>query len=483
MAIFSRIGNYLSLIKFSHTIFALPFALLGFFLAVLDAGSLQLRELLLVILCMVFARSAAMAFNRWQDRDIDGKNPRTAVREIPAGVISSRAALGFIVLNCGLFILCAGLLNPLCLWLSPVALLVILGYSYTKRFTYLCHFVLGLGLALAPVGAYLAVTAQWALLPVLYGVVVLLWVAGFDIIYALQDEGFDREEALFSIPVRLGTVNALRLGRLLHLVCASVLIGALVYQGLGRLASGEERSLCRRQIVAGLFYALVKFLPQDQRKLPTLTSYSVHPSDHPVLPSMRLGLLTLVLFLTCSLAAQSYKSRIHYKVKLGDTVQLHQLILLDYTKLLGTALEIDEKNIRFKVRSAAEVSVIPTSKLRFLGVFRAEQPSSGRRGANGPAIGFTDLTYEPTALPYGTKAELKVINLIYATTEWSLNENYQIGVGLAGPLGVLLTQRARWSLSPVLHVGVSNKMMYVPLVQAFEERLAFLVHRSHDGPR
>ena len=230
MAILSRIGKYLSLVKFSHTIFALPFALLGFFLAVLDDGTLHLRELLLVVLCMVFARSAAMAFNRWQDRDIDGKNPRTAVREIPAGVISSRAALGFIFLNCGLFVLCAGLLNPLCLWLSPVALLVILGYSYTKRFTYLCHFVLGLGLALAPIGAYLAVTAQWALLPVLYGVVVLLWVSGFDIIYALQDEGFDREEDLFSIPVRLGTVNALRLGRLLHLLCASVLVGALVYQ-------------------------------------------------------------------------------------------------------------------------------------------------------------------------------------------------------------------------------------------------------------
>lgn len=231
MAIISRIGNYLSLIKFSHTIFALPFALLGFFLAVLDDGTLHLRELLLVILCMIFARSAAMAFNRWQDRDIDGKNPRTAVREIPAGVISSRAALGFIFLNCGLFILCAGLLNTLCLWLSPVALLVILGYSYTKRFTYLCHFVLGLGLALAPVGAYLAVTAEWAVLPVLYGLVVLLWVAGFDIIYALQDEGFDREEDLFSIPVRLGTVNALKLGRLLHLCCASVLVYALVYQG------------------------------------------------------------------------------------------------------------------------------------------------------------------------------------------------------------------------------------------------------------
>lgn len=230
MAILSRIGNYLSLIKFSHTIFALPFALLGFFLAVLDAGELELQDLLLVVLCMVFARSAAMAFNRWQDRDIDGKNPRTAVREIPAGVISSRAALGFIFLNCGLFILCAWLLNPLCFWLSPVALLVILGYSYTKRFTYLCHFVLGLGLALAPVGAYLAVTAQWALLPVLYGAVVLLWVAGFDIIYALQDEGFDREEELFSIPVRLGTRNALRLGRALHFLCATVLVVALVYQ-------------------------------------------------------------------------------------------------------------------------------------------------------------------------------------------------------------------------------------------------------------
>ncbi len=230
MALLSRVTDFLSLIKFSHTIFALPFALLGFFLAVLDAGTLRWQQLVLVVLCMIFARSAAMAFNRWQDRDIDVKNPRTAVREIPAGVISSRSALGFIFLNAALFILCAGLLNPLCLALSPIALLVILGYSYTKRFTYLCHFVLGLGLALAPVGAYLAVTATWALLPVLYGLVVLLWVAGFDIIYALQDEGFDREEELYSIPVRLGTVNALRLGRLLHLVCAATLVFALRYQ-------------------------------------------------------------------------------------------------------------------------------------------------------------------------------------------------------------------------------------------------------------
>lgn len=230
MSVFRRFGNFLSLVKFSHTIFALPFALLGFFLAVLDVGSWEVRQLFLVILCMVFARSAAMAFNRWQDRDIDGKNPRTAVREIPAGKISSRSALAFVIINCVLFMVAAGMLNALCLYLSPVALLVILGYSYTKRFTYLCHFVLGLGLALAPVGAYVAVTAQFALLPVLYGLVVLLWVSGFDIIYALQDEDFDRDEDLFSIPVRLGTVRALRLGRILHFLCGGLLVYALTLQ-------------------------------------------------------------------------------------------------------------------------------------------------------------------------------------------------------------------------------------------------------------
>jgi 4-hydroxybenzoate polyprenyltransferase len=230
MSAFSRFGNFLSLVKFSHTIFALPFALLGFFLAVLDAGTWAWYQLGLVVLCMVFARSAAMAFNRWQDRDIDGKNPRTAVREIPAGTISSRSALAFVIINCLLFIASAGLLNTTCLYLSPVALLVILGYSYTKRFTYLCHFVLGLGLALAPIGAYLAVTAEWATLPVLYGLVVLLWVSGFDIIYALQDEAFDRKEELYSIPVQLGTVNALRLGRILHLTCAGILMYALTLQ-------------------------------------------------------------------------------------------------------------------------------------------------------------------------------------------------------------------------------------------------------------
>ncbi len=168
--------SYLSLIKFSHTVFALPFALLGFFLATLETGKgFSWQLLVLVVLCMVFARSAAMAFNRYLDRDIDGKNPRTATREIPAGVISARAALFFVIVNSLLFIATTWFINFLCFALSPIALLIILGYSYTKRFTYLCHFVLGLGLALAPVGAYLAVSGRFDLIPVLYAAAVLLY--------------------------------------------------------------------------------------------------------------------------------------------------------------------------------------------------------------------------------------------------------------------------------------------------------------------
>lgn len=217
--------DYLSLIKFSHTIFALPFALLGFFLATLESGrGLSGRLFLLVLLCMVFARSAAMAFNRYLDRDIDVQNPRTASREIPAGVISPRAALAFVLLNSLLFIATTWFINPICFFLSPVALLVTLGYSYTKRFTFLCHFVLGLGLSLAPAGAYLAVQGQFALLPVLYSAAVLLWVSGFDIIYALQDDDFDRSLQLYSVPVALGRNGALRLSSILHLACAGIIL-------------------------------------------------------------------------------------------------------------------------------------------------------------------------------------------------------------------------------------------------------------------
>ncbi len=190
--------NYLSLIKFSHTIFALPFAIIGFFLAI-NTSSVTINWLILVyvVLCMIFARSAAMAFNRYIDRKIDLANPRTAeVREIPNGTISSKNALIFVIVNCILFIGTTYLINPLCFYLSPVALAVVLGYSLTKRFTALCHLVLGLGLSLAPIGAYLAVTGQFDWLPLFFSFSVLFWVSGFDIIYALQDEEFDKEQKL-----------------------------------------------------------------------------------------------------------------------------------------------------------------------------------------------------------------------------------------------------------------------------------------------
>jgi len=217
--------NYLSLIKFSHTIFALPFALLGFFLAsrLLDL-SFSWRLFALVLLCMVFARSAAMAFNRFLDRDIDAQNPRTAKREIPAGVISPRSALLFVIANSLLFIGITWLINPLCFVLSPVALLIVLGYSYTKRFTFLCHFILGLGLALAPIGAYLAAGGGFDMLPILYSIIVLLWVSGFDIIYALQDVEFDQDQQLYSVPTWLGRPRALQLSNVLHTLCGFLVL-------------------------------------------------------------------------------------------------------------------------------------------------------------------------------------------------------------------------------------------------------------------
>jgi 4-hydroxybenzoate polyprenyltransferase len=222
--IIAKISNYLSLVKFSHTIFALPFALLGFALATIhNPEPLSVRLLLLVLACMLFARNAAMSFNRWADRDIDSANPRTVGREIPAKKIRHQSVLVFSVANSALFIVAAWYINPLCFYLSPVALLVILGYSLAKRFTALSHFILGLGLALAPTGAYLAVTGQFDWIPVLISISVLCWVSGFDIIYALQDDDFDREYHLRSVPVWLGRKNALLLSLVLHIITAALL--------------------------------------------------------------------------------------------------------------------------------------------------------------------------------------------------------------------------------------------------------------------
>lgn len=229
-------SNYLSLVKFSHTIFALPFALIGFFLAVKNENfGFDFTLFVKMLLCMVFARSAAMAFNRFADRYFDKLNPRTATREIPAGIIKEKNAVFFIIANSILFVVTTFFINKLCFFLSPVALLVILGYSYTKRFTPLCHLVLGLGLSLAPIGAYLAVTNQFALEPLLFSFVVLFWVSGFDIIYALQDEGFDKSQQLKSIPVYLGAKNALRLSVGLHVLTAFVIVAAGLLGNFGIL--------------------------------------------------------------------------------------------------------------------------------------------------------------------------------------------------------------------------------------------------------
>ncbi|MDI9366029.1 MAG: UbiA-like polyprenyltransferase [Flavobacterium sp.] len=260
----SKVKNYLSLVKFSHTIFAMPFALIGFSLGIKNIITLPhypitplshyhitplshypitplshyhitslshypIATLALVLICMISARSAAMAFNRYLDRSFDAKNPRTAIREIPAGIISANSALRFVILSSVIFILATFFINTICFALSPVALFVILFYSYTKRFTALCHLVLGLGLSLAPIGAYLAVTGKFDLLPILFSLSVIFWVSGFDIIFALQDVEFDQSQQLYSIPAVLGKGKALRVSEILHVVSAACVIAAGFY--------------------------------------------------------------------------------------------------------------------------------------------------------------------------------------------------------------------------------------------------------------
>ncbi len=222
---------YFSLIKFAHTVFALPFAFLSFFLGMkMENQAFSWKLILLILACMIFARSAAMAFNRYVDRKIDAENARTSVREIPSGIISPSSALWFVILMSGAFIFTTYFINQVVFFLSPVALLIVLGYSYTKRITWLCHFVLGISLGLAPVGAFLAVTGHISLLPVLYGLMVMLWVSGFDILYALQDENFDREHHLHSVPSVFGKQKAKKIAMAVHILCAVLLLYITFYQ-------------------------------------------------------------------------------------------------------------------------------------------------------------------------------------------------------------------------------------------------------------
>lgn len=230
------ISRYASLVKFSHTIFALPFALASYVYALSSTGaSFEWSLLVEVLLCMVFARNAAMGFNRWADRRIDAANPRTAAREIPAGKISPRAGLVFVIVNSGAFVLTTALINTMTLILSPVALLIALGYSLTKRFTAWSHLVLGTALAVAPMGAYIAVTGTIAVIPIILAGAVISWVSGFDILYSLQDAEFDRAHKLHSVPARFSARTAVAISIILHLITvwAVILIG--VYYGGGIL--------------------------------------------------------------------------------------------------------------------------------------------------------------------------------------------------------------------------------------------------------
>jgi 4-hydroxybenzoate polyprenyltransferase len=259
----TNVKNYLSLVKFSHTIFAMPFAMIGFFLALKNSDhAMNWFTFLLVIGCMIFARSAAMAFNRYLDRVFDAKNPRTAIREIPAGIISADSALLFTIICSVLFVVCCFLINTTVLILAPIALFVILFYSYTKRFTALCHLVLGLGLSLAPIGAYLAVDPRFNIVPVLFSLAVIFWVSGFDIIYALQDVEFDKSENLHSIPVALGKSKALRFSELLHVFSTACVIAAGVIAPFGILYWTGVAVFCGMLIYQ---HSIVK--PNDLRRV------------------------------------------------------------------------------------------------------------------------------------------------------------------------------------------------------------------------
>jgi 4-hydroxybenzoate polyprenyltransferase len=227
----AALGRWGRMVKFSHTVFALPFALAGAALAAAESG-ITGRQVLWIVLAMVGARNAAMGFNRLADHAYDARNPRTASRELPSGTLSRGMVWAVTLLLASLFIIASFQLSPLCGWLSPVALAIVAAYSYTKRFTWASHLVLGLALGMAPVGGWLAVSGGFSSTAWLLGGAVLLWVAGFDVLYACQDEEFDRREGLYSIPARFGPGRALAVARVLHAAALAALVGVGLVGGL-----------------------------------------------------------------------------------------------------------------------------------------------------------------------------------------------------------------------------------------------------------
>lgn len=241
-----RVRQLLNLVMIEHTLFALPMALIGAVLA--SRGLPNLWVLLLVALAFTGARTAAMGFNRLVDRRLDAANPRTAGRHLPSGQVTPGQAIGLISLAAVVYFLSAWLLNPLCFKLSPFVLALLLAYSYTKRFTWLCHLFLGICLGLAPVAGWLAVTGAWAWAPIVLGLGVVFWVAGFDTIYALQDVEFDRNRGLYSLPASLGRERAFRLSAFSHVLALALFVLTGILSGLG----WPYYPLCL--VVAGLLY-------------------------------------------------------------------------------------------------------------------------------------------------------------------------------------------------------------------------------------
>ncbi len=278
------LSTLMKLVKIEHTLFALPLAITG---AVLAARGLpDWRVVALVCAAFTAARTTAMAFNRWADRHMDALNPRTASREIPSGRISARAVLVLAFVSAAAFLAFAFALNPLCFRLSPFALAVLLGYSYTKRFTSWCHFVLGLALGMAPVAGWVAVAGAFDPAPVILGCAVLMWVAGFDILYACQDVDFDRRTGLYSVPAALGTVGALRLAALCHAVSFALMLWTGILANLGWLFF--LASLATGGLLI-LEHRLVR--PQDLRRLKTAFFHVNSMVSLSLLTSVALGLM------------------------------------------------------------------------------------------------------------------------------------------------------------------------------------------------
>lgn len=229
--VLQKIKTYGELVMFSHTLFSLPFAIIGMIWA--SQGLPSFEIIFWSLIALVGARNGANALNRWVDRDIDKKNPRTANRHIPKGIIKNYEVWGIVLFCFAIFVFAAFKLNFLCFMLSPVALVLFIMYSYTKRFTWACHIILGIACAGAPVGAWLAVTGEFALAPFILGAVVMLWVAGFDIIYGTQDIDFDRQNGLYSIPATFGLKGALYISRLFHFIMILLLVSLYFLMDMG----------------------------------------------------------------------------------------------------------------------------------------------------------------------------------------------------------------------------------------------------------